>query len=90
MFGRQREGVAPAPSNNVCMRRRAILATLALLAGLVPFLGVAQADPPTHATGYIPVAQGTADEALLHYKVMLPDPEKFGTGPFPTVIDYSG
>ena len=47
------------------MRRRATLAALALLAGLVPFLGTAQADPPTHATGYIPVAVGTLDEAEL-------------------------
>ncbi len=72
------------------MRRRAVLAALALLAGLVPLLGVAQADPPTHVTGYIPVAAGTLDEAELHYKVMLPDPAKFGDGPFPAVIDYSG
>jgi predicted acyl esterase len=72
------------------MRRRALLLTLALLAGLVPFLGTAQADPPTHEQGYIPVAVGTTDEALLHYKVMLPDPATFGPGPYPTVIDYSG
>jgi predicted acyl esterase len=70
------------------MRRRAVLAALALLAGLVPLLGVAQADPPTHATGYIPVAQGTLDAAELHYKVMLPGPLE--DGPYPTVIDYSG
>ncbi|MCW2680541.1 MAG: hypothetical protein JWM62_1942 [Frankiales bacterium] len=72
------------------MRRRAVLVALALLAALVPFLGTAQADPPTHTTGYIPVAVGTADEALLHYKVMLPDAAKFGPGPYPAVIDYSG
>lgn len=72
------------------MRRRAVLASLALLAGLVPFLGTAQADPPTHEQGYIPVAVGTTDEALLHYKVMLPDATRFGPGPYPTVIDYSG
>jgi predicted acyl esterase len=72
------------------MRRRAVLVALALVAGLVPFLGTAQADPPTHVTGYVPVAVGTSDEALLHYKVMLPDSTKFGPGPYPTVIDYSG
>ena len=72
------------------MRRRAALAAVALVAGLVPFLGTAQADPPTHEQGYIPVAVGTADEALLHYKVMLPDATTFGPGPYPTVIDYSG
>ena len=72
------------------MRRRAVLVVVALLAALVPFLGSAQADPPTHATGYIPVAAGTLDEAQLHYKVMLPDAVTFGPGPYPTVIDYSG
>ena len=72
------------------MRRRAVLAAVAVLIGLVPLLGTAQADPPTHATGYIPVAEGTLDEALLHYKVMLPDAERHGPGPYPTVIDYSG
>lgn len=72
------------------MRRRAALAVLALLVGLVPLLGTAQADPPTHEQGYIPVAVGTADETTLHYKVMLPDPTKFGPGPYPAVIDYSG
>jgi putative CocE/NonD family hydrolase len=72
------------------MRRRALLLTLALVAGLVPLLGTAQADPPTHEQGYIPVAVGTTDQALLHYKVMLPDPATFGLGPYPTVIDYSG
>jgi predicted acyl esterase len=72
------------------MRRRALLAALALLVGLVPLVGQAAADPPTHATGYIPVAVGTLDEAQLHYKVMLPDKEKYGPGPYPAVIDYSG
>ncbi|MEX2290421.1 MAG: CocE/NonD family hydrolase [Mycobacteriales bacterium] len=71
------------------MRRRAVLATLALLVGLVPFLGTAQADPPTHEQGYIPVAVGTTDEALLHYKVMLPA-GPMPAGGYPTVIDYSG
>ncbi|MGH7897403.1 MAG: CocE/NonD family hydrolase [Candidatus Binatia bacterium] len=50
----------------------------------------AQADPPTHETGYIPVAIGTLDETLLHYKVILPDPAIWGPGPYPAVIDYSG
>jgi predicted acyl esterase len=72
------------------MTRRALLAVVALLLGLVPLVGTAAADPPTHATGYIPVAVGTVDEAQLHYKVMLPDAERFGPGPYPTVIDYSG
>ena len=72
------------------MRSRLVLVALSLVAGVAPLLGVAQADPPTHATGYIPVAQGTLDAAELHYKVMLPDPKKFGRGPYPTVVDYSG
>jgi predicted acyl esterase len=75
-------------ANNTAMRRRAVLAAVALLASLVPFVGLASADPPTHATGYIPVAQGTLDEAQLHYKVMLPGPVE--DGPYPAVIDYSG
>ena len=72
------------------MSRRPLVIVLSLLAGLVPLLGVAQADPPTHEQGYIPVAVGTTDEAQLHYKVMLPDAERWGPGPYPTVIDYSG
>ena len=47
------------------MRRRAVLAALALLAGLAPFLGTPQADPPTHLTGYISVSVGTFDQAQL-------------------------
>src|SRR4051812_45311174 len=72
------------------MRRRALLAAVALVIGLVPFAGIAAAAPPTYETGYIPVAQGTADAAELHYKVMLPDKTRWGNGPYPTVIDYSG
>lgn len=84
------QGPAGVTANLLRMRRRAVLAVLALLAGLVPFLGAAQADPPTYEQGYIPVAVGTTDEALLHYKVMLPDATRFGPGPYPAVIDYSG
>lgn len=40
--------------------------------------------PPTH--GYIETRDGT----LLSYQVALPDPEIFGPGPYPVVIDYSG
>lgn len=63
-----------------------VLAALSVLA-LVPSVA---ADPPTFRTGYIPVAVGTPDEALLHYKVALPDPAVWGPGPYPAVIDYSG
>lgn len=64
----------------------AIVLASAAIAAVLP----AAADPPTHATGYIPVAVGTPDEALLHYKVALPDPTVWGPGPYPAVIDYSG
>lgn len=50
----------------------------------------ATADPASYRTGYIPVAVGTPNEALLHYKVILPNAERWGSGPYPAVIDYSG
>jgi predicted acyl esterase len=68
---------------------RALLLSLVLILGVVPLLGSAQADPPTHVQGYIPVAVGTTDEAELHYKVMLPKGAQPGDK-FPAVIDYSG
>src|SRR5687768_5783413 len=63
-----------------------LIVALALVASALP----AAADPPTYREGYIPVAVGTPDETGLHYKVMLPDPAKWGPGPFPAVVDYSG
>ena len=73
------------------MRRRLRLLLLALLlAAVLPLAPGAEADPPTYETGYVPVAVGTPDETLLHYKVMLPDPARWGPGPYPAVIDYSG
>ena len=74
------------------IRRRLLLPLLllALTAALLPAAGPAAADPPTHETGYIPVAVGTPDETTLHYKVMLPNKDKWGTGPFPAIVDYSG
>lgn len=72
--------------------RRLSAAIVALTLGLAAYgpATPALADPPTHETGYIPVATGTDQAALLHYKVMLPDPTVWGPGPFPAVIDYSG
>jgi len=69
------------------MRRwgRPLLVVFAVAALLV-VAPSAKADPPTHETGYIPMSDGE----LLHYKVMLPDAAKFGSGPYPAVIDYSG
>ena len=71
--------------------RRVVIAA-ALLGAALPLVIVmrAEADPPTHETGYIPVAVGTPEETTLHYKVMLPDAEQWGPGPYPAVIDYSG
>lgn len=58
---------------------------------VVPMMGAstpqAAADPPTHETGYIPVAVGTPEETTLHYKVMLPDEQRWGPGPYPAVVD---
>ena len=67
-----------------------LAALLALVAALLPSVTPALADPPTHRQGYIPVAVGTPDETTLHYKVMLPDAERWGPGPYPAVVDYSG
>ena len=36
--------------------------------------------------GYIPMSDGVT----LAYQVVTPDPDKFGPGPYPTVLDYSG
>lgn len=70
------------------MRIRSFALAVSVVASLCT--GVASADPPTFATGYIPVAVGTSDETLLHYKVVLPDASIYGPGPYPAVIDYSG
>ena len=75
----------------ISLRRRLIVAVVVLTLGVTALgSGPATADPPTHATGYIPVAVGTPDETTLHYKVILPDPAVWGPGPYPAVIDYSG
>ena len=71
--------------------RRSLIAVAVLGAALpMVFALRAEADPPTHRTGYIPVAVGTPEETTLHYKVMLPDAATWGPGPYPAVIDYSG
>lgn len=79
------------------MARVRMLAVLVAVLGLLttafaPAIeqGAALVDPPTHEEGYIPVAVDTDDEALLHYKVMVPDEDVWGPGPYPAVIDYSG
>src|SRR5690349_2671518 len=45
---------------------------------------------PWREVGYLPVASGTADATNLMYQVMFPDPNVWGPGPYPTVLDYSG
>ena len=72
--------------------RRVLIAVAIVGAALPLAVGMrAEADPPTHETGYIPVAQDSRTEATtLHYKVILPDPAIWGPGPYPAVIDYSG
>ncbi|MBI3118735.1 MAG: CocE/NonD family hydrolase, partial [Candidatus Hydrogenedentes bacterium] len=45
---------------------------------------------PWRETGYIPVAAGTPEETTLMYQVMFPNPEHWGPGPYPLVVDYSG
>ena len=45
-----------------------------------------QASSLRHCGGYFPVRDGT----LLTWQVYLPDPAKWGPGPYPTVLDYSG
>ena len=70
----------------------------ALVAALLPLAASVNADPskpgqPSNfrtTYGYIPVAVGTADATTLQYKVILPDPNRFGAGPYSTVVDYSG
>lgn len=77
--------------------RRALL-TICLVAGLLPAVaGSAQAQHDNlpgcakeRVTGYIPVAQGTADATTLHYQVFLPKDEIAGPGPYAAVMDYSG
>lgn len=69
-------------------------ASFAIVGGLLVSAGAqvvpAAADGPTYRTGYIPVAVGTPKEALLHYKVVLPNSSIWGPGPYPAVVDYSG
>jgi len=48
--------------------------------------GGSQASSLRHCGGYFAVRDGT----LLPWQVYLPDPVKWGPGPYPTVLDYSG
>ncbi|MQA62331.1 MAG: CocE/NonD family hydrolase [Actinophytocola sp.] len=79
-----------APRQRFARPHALVLALVLAAPTMVLSTPQAAADPPTHDTGYIPVAVGTPDETTLHYKVMLPDPGRWGPGPYPAVIDYSG
>ena len=82
-----------APCNPYGVRIRLLLLLTALIGALLPLAPSVDADPnPAGRTffGYIPVAQGTADATELHYKLELPDPQRWGSGPYPLVVDYSG
>lgn len=69
----------------------AAAAVSALVVALLPATAPsAQANHAVHERGYIPVAVGTPEETTLHYRVSLPDPEVWGPGPYPAVVDYSG
>jgi uncharacterized protein len=49
-------------------------------------------DPRFYAGQELPPTEGylqTRDGTLLAYRVVLPDPEVFGPGPYPVVVDYS-
>lgn len=80
------------------MRRVLVLIVAIALLGLPGLSGVgpAEADPEFLETGFIPVGthnDDPLDDALLHYKIIPPDPGICGPipdGGMPTVIDYSG
>ena len=44
----------------------------------------------THCGGYFQTSAATGQSTLLAWQVYTPDPAKFGPGPYPTVLDYSG
>lgn len=49
-------------------------------------------DPRFYAAQDLDPSEGylrTRDGTLLAYQVVLPDPERFGPGPYPVVVDYS-
>jgi putative CocE/NonD family hydrolase len=80
------------------LRRTAAVLTLALLAlGAPVFSQPAQAasGPTTvcdgnHCGGYFQTSAATGQSTLLAWQIYTPDPAKFGPGPYPAVLDYSG
>lgn len=68
------------------MRRlRVVLLLIASFASLIVLPGAQAARPPA-SYGYIPMSDGVT----MKYQVLLPDPDRWGPGPYPSVLDYSG
>src|SRR3954454_6589336 len=68
------------------------LAATPASAALVPLPGT---GPQTvcsgnHCGGYFQTSAATRQSTLLAWQVYTPDPVKWGPGPYPTVLDYSG
>jgi putative CocE/NonD family hydrolase len=43
-----------------------------------------------HCGGYFQTSAGTGQSTLLAWQIYTPDPAKWGPGPYPAVLDYSG
>ena len=67
------------------MRRLRSLTALLLIATALPF-APARAARPGPIYGYIPMSDGIT----LKYQALMPDPDVWGSGPYPMVMDYSG
>jgi len=67
------------------VRRIRPLLLLLVLASLLPAVP-ARAARPAPVYGYIPMSDGVT----LKYQVLLPDPDRWGDGPYQMVMDYSG
>ena len=65
-------------------RARSVIAMLVIVAALP--VTQARAERPAPIYGYIPMSDGIT----LKYQALLPDPNVWGPGPYPMVMDYSG
>jgi hypothetical protein len=80
------------------VRRVALVLLLALTALGVPGLAhpaQAASGPTTvcsgnHCGGYFQTSAATGQSTLLAWQIYTPDPAKWGSGPYPAVLDYSG
>lgn len=66
--------------------RHARVLLIAIATSLILQPAVSGAARPAPSYGYIPMSDGVT----LKYQVMLPDPDVWGPGPYPAVMDYSG